>query len=52
MVTKAKLLAATYGKSVAEMVDLYKDIQYVSTVQHKSKTISLLLWIFALFAIV
>ena len=45
-------LLSTYGRSLLELVDFVKDLSYVVTVQHQNENILLLLWIFALFAIV
>jgi len=48
---KIKALSLDYGRSVAETIDLVKDINYAATGKHKNIFIATTLWIFALFAI-
>ena len=39
-----------YGRTVAELTDLLKDIYYCISVNHVDETLTILLWFFALFA--
>ena len=51
LVNKIKAVSLDYGRSVAELIDLIKDINYAATAKHKTIMIATTLWIFALFAI-
>ena len=48
---KIKALSLDYGRSVAETIDLVKDVKYAATGKHKNIMIATTLWIFAVFAI-
>jgi len=51
ILTRVKVVAATYGRSIAEFIDFVKDVSYAYNVHHSNYFTSLLLWIFSLFGL-
>lgn len=47
---KFKVFFLQYGKAITEVIDFSKDIYYCYIVSHVSQTLTILLWMFALYA--
>jgi len=47
-----KAMYLNYGRSITEILDFIKDVLYAANGMHKTLVIAILIWIFALFAIV
>lgn len=49
---KVAAFISFYGRSVTEIIDLFKDITYAATVDHVSFAVTIFLWFFSLFALI
>ena len=51
LINKVKAFGLDYGRSIAELTDFIKDLNYARNARHKTIQIAIALWVFALFAI-